>query len=213
MRTARPGPGPGRASRTGPLIRRVSHAERTRADILSVAVQLAARDGLEGLSVGALATAVGMSKAGVFAHFGSKEALQLAVVEEAFAQFVGEVAEPALAAEAGLQRLEALMDNYFDYVARRADQGGCFFTAASLEFDDRPGKVRDRILTLFEARLAMIEQALREARTQRDVRGDPAQLAFEVTSLALGTSVQFQLTRDPAIFQRARRALRDRLGL
>src|SRR5947209_386064 len=108
----------------GPVVRRMSHAERTRADILAVAVRLAAQEGLEGLSVGTLATAVGMSKAGVFAHFGSKEGLQLATVDAAFAELVNEVVTPAQEVAPGLPRLHAMIDLYFAYVSRRATSGG-----------------------------------------------------------------------------------------
>lgn len=194
-----------------PLIRRLTHAERTRAEILSVAVRLAAQEGIEGLSLGNLAAAVGMSKAGVFAHFGSKEALQLATVETAFAQFTSEVIEPAMAAAAGLPRLRAMIDHYFAYVMRRSAAGGCFFTAASVEFDDRAGVVHDRIVELMSARTSLIEAAIQEALGEGDSPIDATQLAFEVIALGTGAIVQFQLTKDPQVLERARHAFEDRL--
>lgn len=191
--------------------RRPTHAERTRADILEVAVRLAAQEGLEGLSVGRLAEAVGMSKAGVFAHFGSKESLQLATVEAAFLQFREEVVLPALAVQAPLDRMRELMDRYFAYLARRLDTGGCFFTAASLEFDDRPGPVQEKIRQLLQARNMLIWTELQQAQEAGTIRGDVEQLAFEVISLGTGTAVQLQLTRDRALLERARAAFVDRL--
>jgi AcrR family transcriptional regulator len=196
---------------TRPLIRRLSHAERTRADILGVAVRLAAQEGIEGLSLGNLAAAVGMSKAGVFAHFGSKEALQLATVETAFAEFAHEVIEPAMAAAPGVPRLRAMIDSYFAYVLRRSASGGCFFTAASVEFDDRTGVVHDRIVELMKARSSLIETAIQEALGERASPVDVEQLAFEVIALGTGANVQFQLTKDPQVLERAGRVFEERL--
>lgn len=191
---------------------RRSHGERTRAEILSAAVVLAAREGLQGLSIGRLSAEVGMSKGGLFAHFGSKEALQVATVDAAAEQFLAEVVGSAQTAQPGIPRLRALLDAYFQYVRDRAERGGCFFTAASLEFDDRPGPVRDRIAAVLAARTAFVEESLKEARKKRQIKGDLPQLAFEVIALTLGANVEFQLLRDPKVFARARVALERRLG-
>lgn len=195
------------------LQRRLTHAARTRADILEVATELAARGGLESLSLGRLAEAMAMSKAGVYAHFGSKEALELAIVEAAFETFVKEVAMPASMAPVGLPRLEALFDGYFRYVVNRAEKGGCFFTAASMEFDDRTGPVRDKIAELTAARDGLIEAAIVEAKAKRQVKGVPKELAISVLALATGTAVIFQMKRDPSLFDATRKAMKRLLGV
>src|SRR4051812_19825699 len=122
--------------------KRLSHGERTRREILETAVVLGAGEGLEALTIGRLAEAMGMSKGGVFAHFGSKEALQLSTIDAAHAQFLEEVAGPALLEPPGVAQLRAFLGGYFAYLERRHERGGCFFTAAALEYDDRPGAVR-----------------------------------------------------------------------
>src|SRR5215472_10353399 len=119
--------------------------ERTRAAILSAAVSLATVEGLEGLSIGHLAAAIGISKSGLYAHFGSKLELQLATVEEAEGIFDAEVVQPALAARPGLARLVAMCEAYFDYLQRRVFPGGCFFAATALEMGTRPGPVKERV--------------------------------------------------------------------
>lgn len=192
--------------------KRQSHAERTRAEILDVAVMLAAKEGLEGLTIGRLAAEAQMSKGGLFAHFGSKEALQLATIDEAFRQFASEVVEVALRSARGVEQLSAMMNAYFAYVERRAESGGCFFTAASLEFDDRPGPVRDRITELLAQRNSLVLGALEDAKRRRSIHGDVAQLAFEAIAIATGANVQFQLCRDREIFERARVAFERMLA-
>src|SRR3954451_121877 len=119
--------------------------ERTREAIVRRAVSLATVDGLEGLSIGDLAGALGMSKSGVYAHFGSKQDLQLATVDEAGRIFHAEVIEPALAAAPGLAQLVAVCDAFFDHLVRRTFPGGCFFAGAVLEMGTRPGPVKEEI--------------------------------------------------------------------
>lgn len=193
---------------------RLSHGERTRREILDVAVQLGATEGLEGLTIGRLAEAVGLSKGGTYAHFGSKLALQLATVEAAQAQFLEEVVAPALQHAPGVEQLRAFTDGYFAYLERRRETGGCFFTAAALEFDDRPGEVRDALRAVVEARDEVIRGALTAAVDARELpRGtDVAQLAFEVTALCVGANVGHQLLRQADALERARRALAARLA-
>lgn len=200
------------AKKFQPVIQRVSHAEHTRQDILAAGVQLAAVEGLEALSIGRLAEAVGMSRGGVFAHFGSKEAMQLAIVEAAFGQFVKEVVEPAMAAKPGVGQLDAIGDSYFEYVRRRAEQGGCFFTAASAEMDDRPGPVREQILAVLEGRRKLVHDVLSKAKARREISGDVEQLTFEVIALGTGAVMEFQLTKDPKVLERARTAMKRALS-
>src|SRR6476661_7012426 len=119
--------------------------ERTREAIVREAVSLATLDGLEGLSIGNLAHALDMSKSGIYAHFGSKEALQLATVDEAERIFRAEVIDPALAAAPGIAQLVAVCDAFFDYLVRRTFPGGCFFAGALLEMGTRPGPVKERV--------------------------------------------------------------------
>src|SRR3954465_11861213 len=128
--------------------RRRADGERTRSAILRGAASLATVDGLDGLSIGNLATAIGISKSGLYAHFGSKEELQLATVAEAERILTEEVIEPALAARPGLPQLAAAGEGFFSYVQRRVFPGGCFFAATSLEMGARPGPVKDRLAAI-----------------------------------------------------------------
>jgi AcrR family transcriptional regulator len=118
--------------------RRRERGRRTRESILDAAVDLASVEGLDGLTIGRLASALGMSKSGLFAHFGSKEELQLATIEAASEIYIREVIAPARDAERGLPRLVALMDHWLDYLRREVFKGGCFFDAARSEYDSRP---------------------------------------------------------------------------
>jgi len=119
--------------------------QRTRASILQRAVDLASLEGLEGLTIGRLAEELKMSKSGLFAHFGSKEELQLAAIDAAGQRFIDVVVKPAIEAPRGYPRLVAICNSWLDYVRRRVFPGGCFFAAASFEFDGRPGIVRDAV--------------------------------------------------------------------
>ncbi len=184
---------------------------RTRKEILDAAVRVASLEGLVGLSIGRLADEVGMSKAGLFAHFGSKDALQLATVQAAQAQFIEEVMGVGTKEPAGMARLKGLLEAYFKYIEKRAHRGGCFITSAILEFDDRPGMVRDELVALGEARSKLICAALTEAASLEKAKWDIEQLAFECTALAVGANVEFQLTQDLSVLQRGRRALSSRL--
>jgi len=174
----------------------------TREAILDRAVDLASTQGLEGLTIGRLAADLGMSKSGLFGLFGSKEELQLATIEEASTRFVGEVVQPTLAEPEGLPRLRALGERYLDYLERGVFAGGCFFAAASIEFDDRPGPVGDRVRDAVAAWVNYLEDQARAAGA-----GDPKLLAFEFYSLAQGANSSFRLFGDPAAFARARKAI------
>jgi AcrR family transcriptional regulator len=180
-------------------------ATRTREAILERAVNLASTDGLEGLTIGRLASDLDLSKSGLFGHFGSKEELQLATIEQAARRFIAEVVEPAYEKPEGPERLRALCDGYLDHLSSGVFPGGCFWAAASAEFDGRPGPVRDAVRNGSAAWLGELERQARAAGAD-----DPAQLAFELQSLAQGANFSFQLFGDRDAFERARKAM-DRL--
>jgi AcrR family transcriptional regulator len=173
----------------------------TRAAILGAAVDLASAEGLEGLTIGRLAAETGMSKSGLFRHFGSKEELQLATVAEASRLFIEAVIEPALQAEEGEARLRALCDHYVTHLERQVFSGGCFWAATQSEFDDRPGPVRDAIVAAVGAWTAELSRHARLAGFD-----DPDQVAFELVSVAQGANNRYRLLEDPEAFARARAA-------
>jgi AcrR family transcriptional regulator len=189
--------------------------ERTRAAILDEAARLATVVGLEGLSIGGLASAIGMSKSGLYAHFGSKQELQLATIESARETFVAEVLLPALEAPKGIQRLLAACEQFLSHVERRVFPGGCFFSAAAAEVGTRPGPVRDSIAARQREWLVLLERLVVEAKElgELDPRTDPAQLAFELQALLVAANTSFTLQGDAGVFERARSAIRERLGL
>jgi AcrR family transcriptional regulator len=176
-------------------------------------VDIASAEGLEGLTIGRLATQLSMSKSGLFAHFGSKEDLQLATVEAARAVFIREVIGPAFEAAHGMPRLWKLCDIWLSYVQGGVFRGGCFFAAAAAEFDSRPGPVRDRIAEIMKEWLATLRRTVVEAQEagQMDAGVDPVQLAFEFNALELGANWAFQLYGDKQSFARAREAILERL--
>lgn len=178
----------------------------TRAAILARALDLASVDGLEGLTIGGLAAEMEMSKSGLFAHFGSKQELQLATIAAAAERFWVAVIEPALGAPDGAPRLRAIADAY---LAHLADDdyypGGCFWAATSAEYDDRPGPVHDAIAAALDAWLGELERQARIAGSS-----DPARFAFEVYSVVMGANSRFRMGGDPIVFTYARDAI-DRL--
>jgi AcrR family transcriptional regulator len=189
--------------------------ERTRDAIVREAVSLATLDGLEGLSIGNLASALEMSKSGIYAHFGSKQDLQLATVDEADRIFQAEVIEPALAAEPGIAQLVAVCDAFFDHLERRTFPGGCFFAGAALEMGTRPGPVKEQIAA-FQGRLtALIRQFIATAleRHQLSADEDPDALAFELNGIILAANTNFVLREDPAALDMARTVVRRRLRI
>jgi len=185
----------------------------TRQKILEHAVDLARRVGLEGLSIGRLAEDLRLSKSGLFAHFRSKEKLQLQVLEAAAAQFVDAVVKPALTAARGEARLRALFERWLDWTELNARPGGCLFVAASVELDDRPGPVRERLVQLQKDWLDMLAQATRIAVEQGHFRSDadPEQLAHDAYGIALAYHHASRLLRDPKAKKRARQAIESRL--
>jgi AcrR family transcriptional regulator len=187
--------------------------ERTRQAILDTAASLATEEGLEPLSIGRLAEATKMSKSGLFAHFGSKEELQLATVDHAAELFVREVIAPAREAPRGLARVWALCENMVDYAQRQVFPGGCFFAAAAFEFNRRPGPVRDRIAHMLGTWLSYLEHAVEQAQQTGELVQTPSakELAFELDAFAQAANAKYQLFRDDAVFGDARRAIRERL--
>lgn len=187
--------------------------ERTRAAILDAAARLATEEGLAPLSIGRLAEATGMSKSGLFAHFGSKEELQLATVRHAASMFVDEVIAPAREAPRGLPRVWALCERMVDYSERQVFPGGCFFAATSFEFNNKPGSVRDLIAENVASWLSYLEHAIEQAQAngELDHSLSAAELAFELDAFAQQANAKFQLFRDRGAFDEARRAIRDRL--
>jgi AcrR family transcriptional regulator len=189
--------------------------ERTRDAIVRAAVALATVDGLEGLSIGNLAGALHMSKSGIYAHFGSKQDLQLATVDEAGRIFQAEVIEPALAAAPGLAQLVAVCDAFFDHLARRTFPGGCFFAGAVLEMGTRPGPVKEQISAFQSGFAARIRQFAVTAIAQHELPADedPDALTFELNGIILAANSNFVLRDDPAALEMARSIVRRRLGL
>jgi AcrR family transcriptional regulator len=193
---------------------RKAQGERTRRAILESAVHIASAEGLEGLTIGRLATELSMSKSGLFAHFGSKEDLQVATIEAARQIFIREVIKPAFESTEGLLRLWKLCDMWLAYVQSGVFRGGCFFAAVAAEFDSRPGPVRDRIAEIMKEWLATLRNLIVEAQNAGHLNKEieATQLAFEVNSLELGANWAFQLYGDPKAFKRAREAIRERLS-
>jgi AcrR family transcriptional regulator len=194
--------------------RRRSDGERSRGAILREAAQLATVEGIEGLSISRLAEAVGMSKSGLFAHFGSKEELQLATIETASAIFNEQVVKPASVAPTGLERLQQLGENFLRHVEDSVFPGGCFFASVAAEMDTHPGPVRDLSVQLTEDWLRRLETAVRDAQTEGAIEPseDAAQLAFELDAYLLLANAQFVASQDSTPIERARRAMAHRLS-
>ena len=154
-----------------------------------------------------------MSKSGLFAHFGSKEELQLATVEKARLMFIEQVTRPAIAARKGMPRLWKIIDLWLALVERNVFKGGCFFSAASFEFDSRRGVVRDRIAAIMHEWIGVITRAIYEAQKagHLDPKVDPTRLAFEVHAIALGGHWAYQLLDDRQAYSRARATLLEKL--
>jgi AcrR family transcriptional regulator len=181
----------------------------TRAAILERAVDLASAEGLEGLTIGSLAAELRMSKSGLFAHFGSKQELQLATIGAAAERFSATVVEPALSKPEGAERLRAVCDGYLDHLDLYA--GGCFWGATSAEYDDRPGPVRDAIAATLDAWVAELARQAEIAGAER-----PERVAFELFSVIAGANSRYRLSGDARVFEYAREAIErlldDELG-
>jgi len=197
------------------VLYRTGQASRTREEILRIATDIASAEGLEGLSIGRLATELQMSKTGIFAHFGSKEQLQLATIDAAKEIFIEHVVQPALIHARGLPRLQAMLESWISYVENIVFRGGCFFAAASAEFDSRPGPVRNQIARLTKDWMHALQSEIAFARTARQVKGSviPAQLAFELHAYVQEANWAFKLFNDKSAFSHARRAITHQLAL
>ena len=184
---------------------RPAKGARTRASILDRAVDLASAEGLEGLTIGRLAAELRMSKSGLFAHFGSKQELQLATVEAAAERFTARVVEPALELPDGAPRLRAMAERYLDQLQDYS--GGCFWAATSAEYDDRPGPVRDAIAAALDAWLRELERQARIVGIE-----DPERFAFELFSLVMGANSRYRLSGRQEVFTYAQEAIDRLLG-
>lgn len=194
--------------------RRRSDGEQSREAILREAARLATVDGLEGLSLSRLADEVGMSKSGIYAHFGSKEELQLATIGAANELFADEVVSPAAAADAGVPRLEAYAERFLGHVREGVFPGGCFFASAAMELDTRPGAVRDRALEVVNRWLGLLDAEVRAAQEQGAIDAAIAsgQLAFELHAYLFLGNAQFVASGDTVALDRAWTAYEQRLA-
>ena len=196
------------------MIRTTGIGAATREAILRLAADEASVSGLEGLSIGQLASGLGMSKSGLFAHFGSKELLQLATIEDARKRYVEAVLVPALGAPRGIRRLGALCESFLSYVERAVFPGGCFFAAAMAEFGGRePGPVRDKIAECQRQWAATLERSAAHGRQLGELTEacEPEQLAFELESVLLSANWYSHLHAESIYLDRARSAVRSRL--
>jgi AcrR family transcriptional regulator len=188
-----------------PASRPLQKGQQTRAAILDAALTLASHMGLEGLSIGALAETTQMSKSGVFAHFGSREELQISVIREYHARFEEEVFFPAIREPRGLPRLRALFERWVRRVSMELDSG-CIYISGAVEFDDRPGPVRDALASMVRAWHAALERAIRVAIEAGQLRPDtdPTQMLFEMHGLILALHHDARFLRIPGTLDRAR---------
>ena len=179
--------------------------EQTRTAILDAALNIARRLGLEGLTIGTLAEATGMSKSGLFAHFGSREDLQLAVLEHGARQYGDMVLMPALKIDRGLPRLRALFERWLDWTLQTATPGGCIMISTAHEYDDRPGPIRDAAVEMQRRGIGVSERAVRLAVDEGHLKGDtnPEQIAFEMLGIVLASHNHGRLLGDKAARKRA----------
>jgi AcrR family transcriptional regulator len=184
----------------------VTKGEDTRRSILDRAVRIARKVGLEALSIGRLAEELSLSKSGLFAHFGSKDALQAAVIEHAREQFVADVMAPAFKAPRGEPRLRALVEKWFVW---GREEGGCLFVALAAEYDDRPGPLRDALASTQRDWLDSLATAARIAIEEKHFATDvdPQQVAFELYGIMLAQHNIGRLIEDPKVGMRSKRAV------
>lgn len=187
--------------------------QQTKAAIVDAALGLATQIGLEGLSIGALAEVMRMSKSGVFAHFGSREELQISVIREYFARFEEEVFYPALKEPRGLPRVQALFGNWMKRVAVEL-QSGCIFISGAVEFDDRPGPVRDALASSVQTWLAALYRAVVLAKEAGHLRADAdeRQIAFEIHGLILALHYEARFLKTPGSIERTLQAFQSILA-
>ena len=182
--------------------------ERTRAAVLDQAMAVASCKGLQGLSIGVLASQAGLSKSGLFAHFGSKEALQQAVLEEAVESFIREVITPALAVPSGIGRIRACFENWLAWTSNSRFPGGCPLMGATFELDSQPGPLRDYVAAQqgrwLQSLARMVRSAIKAGELASDT--DPNRLAFEINGIGLSHNFSCRLLEDPNCTDYARKA-------
>ena len=195
IRLARSRSGTGRAMQKG---------QQTKAAIVEAALGLATHIGLEGLSIGALADVTGMSKSGVFAHFGSREELQISVVREYHARFEQEVFYPAMSVPRGVARLRAMFDNWMKRTSIEIDSG-CIYISGAVEFDDRTGPVRDALASSVLTWHAAMRRAIEQCKEQSELRADTdeEQMLFEIHGLILALHYEARFLQTPGSMGRA----------
>jgi AcrR family transcriptional regulator len=186
----------------------------TRSEVTQAAVERASVEGLEGLTIGRLADEARMRKSSVFSLFGSKQELQLAALEGAVEHFTAEVWGPVAGERPGLPRLLALCDRWLAYHERGAMPGGCFLTTATVEYDARPGPLRDAVARTMQRWFGVLEREVATAIEAGDLPADTNErdVAFQLNALAAAASYGFQLSRDPEVFAVARRSMRTALA-
>jgi AcrR family transcriptional regulator len=187
--------------------------QHTKQVIVDAALALAAQIGLEGLSIGALAEVTHMSKSGVFAHFGSREELQISVIREYYSRFSDEVFSPAMDAARGLPRVRALFANWMKRVAVEL-QSGCIFISGAVEFDDRPGPVRDELASSVKIWLAAMYRAVVQAKEEGHLNedADERQMAFEIHGLILALHYEARFLKNPVSMQQANKGFENILA-
>lgn len=193
---------------------RRSKGQASRDTILFTAAKLATTKGLEGLSIGDLAAEVGMSKSGLYAHFKSKEELELATIATAAAIFDREVLQPVAPVSAGIERLKALANSFLSHLERRVFPGGCFFAAVAAELDTHPGPARDRVLEVLNSWVSLLRQCIldAQARGEIDPRTEVDQVVFEVQAMLLAANFLFVMTNDPIRLTQGREGLENVLA-
>lgn len=188
--------------------------DRTRQAILEGAARLASVEGLEGLSIGRLASHLGLSKSGLYAHFGSKEELQLATIQTASAMYERDLIGPALEAKPGRDRLLVFCDRFLAYVRHGPFPGGCFFIASYLDPANLRGPVRALLASNQRALLDFLADCVRDAQAAGEIPGqpEPEQFAFAVDAILTGADVNYLLLDDPSYLDRGALAVRGLIG-
>ncbi len=193
---------------------RRSKGQSSRDIILLAAAKMATIKGLNGLSLGDLAAEVGLSKSGLYAHFKSKEELELATIETAAMIFDSEVLQPAMRARAGTERLEVLASSFLSHLERKVFPGGCFFAAAAAELDTRPGPARDRVVEVLGNWLALLRQCILDAQVlgELDPNAEVDQAVFEIESMLLAANFLFSMMNDPIHLTQGRKGIENALA-
>jgi AcrR family transcriptional regulator len=195
-------------------VSRHSKGQDSRTAILLAAAKLATTKGLNGLSLGDLAAEVGMSKSGLYAHFKSKEELELATIETAAAIFEREVLQPAMTAHGGTERLNVLVSSFLSHLERKVFPGGCFFSSVAAELDTRPGSARDRVVEVLGNWLALLKQCILEAQDlgEIDSNTDVAQAVFEIEAMLLTANLLFVMMNDSIYLTQGRKGVENVLA-